>query len=89
MRVKRLSVAPRIVQGLPKLPLPELQATLDTYLRCMRHLLSEEQFSKTQKIVTQFGAPGGAGELLQSKLLERREKKANWVKKTVRNDSFI
>lgn len=77
-----LKVAPRIVQGLPKLPLPELQDTLDTYLRSTRHLLSEEQFHNTQKTVTQFGAPGGVGELLQSKLVERREKKANWVRKT-------
>ncbi|XP_037542682.1 choline O-acetyltransferase [Nematolebias whitei] len=75
--------------GLPKLPLPELQATLDTYLRCMRHLLSEEQFNKTQKIVTQFEAPGGAGELLQSKLLERREKKANWVYDYWLNDMYL
>uniref|UniRef100_A0A672GXD7 Choline O-acetyltransferase n=1 Tax=Salarias fasciatus TaxID=181472 RepID=A0A672GXD7_SALFA len=60
-------------QGLPKLPLPALKDTLDTYLRCMKHLLTEEQFSKTQNIVRQFGAPGGVGELLQGKLMERRE----------------
>ncbi|XP_017288320.1 choline O-acetyltransferase isoform X2 [Kryptolebias marmoratus] len=75
--------------GLPKLPLPKLQDTLDTYLRCMKHLLTEEQFNKTQKIVTQFGAPGGVGELLQSKLTERREKKANWVYDYWLNDMYL
>lgn len=68
-----------LVQGLPKLPLPALKDTLDAYLRCMKHLLTEKQFNKTQNIVKQFGAPGGVGELLQSKLTERRENKANWV----------
>lgn len=67
-------------QGLPKLPLPALKDTLDMYLRCMKHLLTEEQFNKTQSIVKQFGAPGGVGELLQRKLMERRENKENWVK---------
>lgn len=67
------------LQGLPKLPLPALKDTLDTYLRCMKHLLTEEQFHKTQKVVKQFGAPGGVGELLQRKLAERRENKTNWV----------
>lgn len=53
------------------------------YLRCMKNLLTEEQFNKTQNIVKQFGAPGGVGELLQSKLVERREEKANWVKQVI------
>ncbi|CAB1431038.1 unnamed protein product [Pleuronectes platessa] len=65
--------------GLPKLPLPPLKDTLDTYLRCMKHLLTEEQFNKTQDTVKEFGAPGGVGDLLQSKLEERRLKEANWV----------
>lgn len=51
----------------------------------MKHLLTEEQYSKTQKAVKEFGAPGGVGELLQSKLVERREKQANWVNKSLLN----
>lgn len=74
---------PYFFQGLPKLPLPALKDTLDMYLRCMKHLLTEEQFNKTQNTVKQFGAPGGVGELLQSKLVERRENKANWVNKFI------
>uniref|UniRef100_A0A3B4U6M3 Choline O-acetyltransferase n=1 Tax=Seriola dumerili TaxID=41447 RepID=A0A3B4U6M3_SERDU len=75
--------------GLPKLPLPTLKETLDTYLRCMKHLLTEEQFNKTQNMVKQFGAPGGVGELLQSKLVERRENKANWVYDYWLNDMYL
>ncbi|CAJ1067374.1 choline O-acetyltransferase [Xyrichtys novacula] len=75
--------------GLPKLPLPALKDTLDMYLRCMKHLLTEEQFKKTQKVVEQFGAPGGVGEQLQSKLEERRKNKANWVYEYWLNDMYL
>lgn len=69
-----------LFQKLPKLPVPPLQQTLATYLRCMQHLVPEEQFRRSQAIVQQFGAPGGLGETLQQKLLERQEKTANWVR---------
>ncbi|XP_061088285.1 choline O-acetyltransferase-like [Conger conger] len=64
---------------LPKLPVPPLRQTLDTYLKCVEHLVSKEQFRKTKAIVEKFGAPGGTGELLQKKLQERRDKTDNWV----------
>lgn len=46
----------------------------------MSHLIPEEQFKKTKEIVEKFGAPGGIGEFLQKKLLERSVQKANWVR---------
>lgn len=45
----------------------------------MRHLIPEEQFRRTKVITEEFGAPGGLGEGLQRKLLQRREVKDNWV----------
>ncbi|XP_028649257.1 choline O-acetyltransferase [Erpetoichthys calabaricus] len=63
----------------PKLPVPPLQQTLDMYLKCMKHLVTEEQFRKTKAIVEKFAASGGLGEILQQRLLERREKTKNWV----------
>uniref|UniRef100_A0A668V9A0 Choline O-acetyltransferase n=1 Tax=Oreochromis aureus TaxID=47969 RepID=A0A668V9A0_OREAU len=66
-------------QVLTKVPIPLLKQTLDTYLKCVQHLVKEEQFKKTRAIVEKFGAPGGVGETLQKKLLERRDKMANWV----------
>lgn len=69
----------RDTQVLPKVPVPPLKQTLDTYLRCVQHLIDEKQFRKTKAIVEKFGAPGGVGEVLQKKLLERRDKTSNWV----------
>lgn len=66
---------------LPKVPVPPLKQTLDTYLKCVQHLVSADQFLKTKAVVEKFGAPGGAGEILQKKLLERRDIMDNWVKK--------
>ncbi|KAK5906094.1 hypothetical protein CgunFtcFv8_001988 [Champsocephalus gunnari] len=66
-------------QVLPKVPLPPLKQTLDTYLKCVQHLVKEEQFKKTKAIAEKFGAPGGVGEVLQKKLLERRDTTTNWV----------
>ncbi|XP_047410512.1 choline O-acetyltransferase isoform X3 [Sciurus carolinensis] len=74
---------------LPKLPVPPLQQTLATYLQCMQHLVPEEQFRKSQAIVQRFGAPGGLGETLQQKLLERQEKTANWVSEFWLNDMYL
>lgn len=59
--------------------MPPLKQTLDTYLKCVQHLVKEEQFKKTKAVVEKFGAPGGVGEVLQKKLLERRDKTTNWV----------
>ncbi|XP_059386301.1 choline O-acetyltransferase-like [Carassius carassius] len=64
---------------LPKLPVPDLQHTLDAYLRSVKHLVSEKQFQKTQAIVETFGMHGGVGERLQKLLLEKRENTENWV----------
>ncbi|XP_077350911.1 choline O-acetyltransferase [Festucalex cinctus] len=75
--------------SMPKLPLPALKGTLDTYLRCVKHLLTEERFQKTQEAVKRFGAPGGVGELLQRKLVERREKTDNWVYDYWLNDMYL
>ncbi|XP_061611847.1 choline O-acetyltransferase-like [Phyllopteryx taeniolatus] len=66
-------------EGLPKVPVPPLKQTLDTYLKCVRHLVKDEQFHKTKAIVEKFGAPGGIGEVLQKTLLDRRDKMENWV----------
>uniref|UniRef100_A0A8C5AVN0 Choline O-acetyltransferase n=1 Tax=Gadus morhua TaxID=8049 RepID=A0A8C5AVN0_GADMO len=76
-------------QALPKLPVPALGDTLDLYLRTLRPLLTEEQYQETLKIVTTFGAPGGLGELLQRRLLERSENRANWVYDYWLNDMYL
>lgn len=67
-------------QMLPGVPVPPLKQTLDMYLKSVQHLVNEDQFRKTKAIVEKLGAPGGAGEILQKNLLERRDKMNNWVK---------
>ncbi|XP_051967978.1 choline O-acetyltransferase-like [Xyrauchen texanus] len=64
---------------LPKVPVPDLQHTLDTYLRSVKHLVSETQFRNTKAVVEIFGKHGGVGEELQKQLLERRDETQNWV----------
>ena len=41
--------------------------------------MSREEFERTKKIVAEFGRPGGVGEELQKKLLQRAEAKESWV----------
>ncbi|KAK9400488.1 choline O-acetyltransferase [Crotalus adamanteus] len=74
---------------LPKLPVPSLQQTLDMYLRCMKHLVTEEQYKRTKSLVETFGAPGGHGEFLQKKLLERHEQMENWVLQYWLDDMYL
>ncbi|XP_071264968.1 choline O-acetyltransferase-like [Salvelinus alpinus] len=64
---------------LPKVPVPPLKQTLDMYLTSIKHLVKEEQYRKTKSIVEKFGEPGGTGELLQKKLLEKSDNTHNWV----------
>ncbi|XP_077585515.1 choline O-acetyltransferase-like isoform X2 [Stigmatopora nigra] len=74
---------------MPKLPLPALKDTLETYLNCVKHLRTHEQFQKSQQIVQRFGVPGGMGERLQRKLQEKREKTDNWVSDYWLNDMYL
>ena len=64
---------------LPKLPVPDLKCTLDTYLTIMKSVLTDEEYNRTKLIVEDFGKPGGKGEMLQEKLRKVAESKDNWV----------
>ncbi|XP_072347671.1 choline O-acetyltransferase [Scyliorhinus torazame] len=72
-----------------KLPVPPLQETLDKYLDCMRHLVTEDQYRVTKAIVEGFGAHGEIGESLQQHLLKRRESTANWVCEWWLDDMYL
>ena len=45
----------------------------------MQPLLTEEELAKTRKKVEEFARPGGVGQTLQQKLLERAASTDNWV----------
>ncbi|XP_049863343.1 choline O-acetyltransferase-like isoform X4 [Schistocerca gregaria] len=70
---------PEDLQPLPKLPVPELERTLERYLEALRPLLDEASLERARAAVRAFGAAGGAGPRLQDALLARREALDNWA----------
>lgn len=59
--------------SLPMLPVPTLQETAQRYLQSVRPLLSDKDYAKTQNAVADFIKPNGVGEVLQKRLLERKD----------------
>uniref|UniRef100_A0A1I8IMQ7 Choline O-acetyltransferase n=2 Tax=Macrostomum lignano TaxID=282301 RepID=A0A1I8IMQ7_9PLAT len=74
---------------LPKLPVPELHATLATYLKLVEPVVSEERFANTKRIVQEFLQPGGVGEKLQKQLVETAKTKENWVSDWWLDDMYL
>lgn len=61
----------RFEDSLPRLPVPSLEETGRRYLKSVHPLLSPAEFERTSKAVEAFIRPGGEGEPLQKRLLER------------------
>uniref|UniRef100_A0A8C3T8S5 Carnitine O-acetyltransferase n=1 Tax=Chelydra serpentina TaxID=8475 RepID=A0A8C3T8S5_CHESE len=66
-------------EGLPCLPVPPLQQTLDRYLLALQPIISEEEWNHTKGLVDEFRKPGGVGERLQKGLERRARKTENWL----------
>lgn len=66
--------------ALPRLPVPDLGQTCVRYLRTVRPLLSDDDYTKTAAAVLEFSV-GGKGEELQQRLLDRRTEKhgTSWL----------
>lgn len=64
---------------LPALPVPDLAHTCKLYLASVEPLLSAAEFAETRRVVAEFQAPGGVGEQLQAKLVERGKHERNWL----------
>ncbi|KAF2821082.1 acyltransferase ChoActase/COT/CPT [Ophiobolus disseminans] len=71
----------RFEDSLPRLPVPTLEETTKRYLKSVHPLLSKSEYDATAKAVNEFVAPGGPGETLQKRLVERRERPEtkNWI----------
>ncbi|XP_076259622.1 choline acetyltransferase isoform X1 [Rhynchophorus ferrugineus] len=79
----------KIEVGLPKLPIPPLEDTMQKYLKTMQPLLNEKDHGKLTNIVNKFSGEGGLGRKLQLYLLDRREKMENWAYEYWLNDMYL
>lgn len=68
-------------ESLPKLPMPELYETIDTFIQWVEPLLTVQQFETTKRIANEFKSKEGDGEKLQSALIEFSTKNnlENWI----------
>ncbi|KAJ2087422.1 hypothetical protein IW138_004960 [Coemansia sp. RSA 986] len=55
---------------LPRLPVPELDATAARYLKSLRPLLTNDEYARAEKAVSTFVGSDGLGPVLQRRLLE-------------------
>ncbi|CAI7623199.1 unnamed protein product [Penicillium pancosmium] len=71
----------RFEDSLPHLPVPSLEETGRRYLKSVHPLVSSSEFERTKSAVEAFIRPGGEGEPLQKRLLERAAdpKVNNWI----------
>ncbi|KAJ3218879.1 Carnitine O-acetyltransferase mitochondrial [Clydaea vesicula] len=62
---------------LPRLPVPELKETCETYLKSLEPILTNQQYERSLMAVKDFLKPGGKGEELQKLLKDRQNKYSN------------
>ena len=67
-------------KGLPHLPVPDLDATLEKYLRCLEPIQKIEEFQQTKNLVEQFHKTNESiGRRLQEMLVEHANQSENYV----------
>jgi len=60
---------------------PDLDATLTKYLRCLEPVQSVDEFDRTKYLVDQFRSPNeNIGQCLQDMLVEHATKSENYVR---------
>ncbi|KAJ5281790.1 Carnitine O-acetyltransferase [Penicillium angulare] len=71
----------RFEDSLPHLPVPSLEETGRRYLKSVHPLVSAAEYERTKNAVEDFIRPGGEGEPLQKRLVERaaNPKVKNWI----------
>ena len=81
----------RFEESLPHLPVPTLEETAARYLKSVHPLLTATEFENTKKAVESFVQPGGQGQTLQKRLLERAAdpKIKNWLSEWWNNAAYL
>ncbi|CAL1535923.1 unnamed protein product [Lymnaea stagnalis] len=74
---------------LPKLPVPDLQGTMEKYLSLIKTVVSPQEYSRTKYTVDEFCKPGGVGHELQEYLLKRQQCMDNWANEWWLNDMYL
>ncbi|XP_059143054.1 choline O-acetyltransferase-like [Physella acuta] len=74
---------------LPKLPVPDLQGTMDKYLSLIKTVVSPQDYARTKYIVEEFCRQGGVGQELQEQLLQRQQAMDNWANEYWLNDMYL
>ena len=67
--------------SLPRLPVPPLAATVETYVRTLEPFATPEEMKHVREMAKAFVADDGIGRKLQARLLERRDahKDSSWL----------
>lgn len=76
---------------LPRLPLPDLESSLQAYLNAVRPFCSDKEFANTFDIVNEFKKPGGIGRKLHSRLqnLDNDPEIDCWMENLYNGASFL
>lgn len=71
----------RFEDSLPRLPVPSLEETSKRYLKSVKPILNDSEFTATRKAVEAFTKTGSIGLELQKRLIARRDdpKHKNWI----------
>ena len=67
-------------EPIPKLPLPDLPATLERYLDALKAVVSEEELQRVEGQVKALLEDEVAKDKIMAVLKERGEKEENWVR---------
>uniref|UniRef100_A0ACB8EG65 Uncharacterized protein n=1 Tax=Sphaerodactylus townsendi TaxID=933632 RepID=A0ACB8EG65_9SAUR len=78
-----------VVHPLPRADVQDVRRALQTVMqlrpggksnpRSLEPLVSPEELEQSQKLVTEFGVPGGEGDRLQARLQRRAARMENWI----------
>lgn len=75
---------------LPNLPVPELKATADLYLKSIEPFVKNKvQYDQIKQKLDEFIKPGGLGVKLQKRLVERSKSHDNWISEWWDNDAYL